>query len=120
MYDCAHAATAPALSGELPAARELFDAALALREEAWSAQWKAAEWMLEARAAANDESVFRVWASAAVTGTRQAELCSQPFTNAVHASLSRRWRDVQDCRRVGERGVLERHKGEQVQILLGQ
>ena len=72
MYDCAHAATARALSGEVPAARELFDEALELREGASSAQWKAAEWMLQARAAANDESVFRAWAGAALTGTRQA------------------------------------------------
>ena len=70
--DLGHLATAYGLSGDLDLARSTFDAALAAREEAASAGWRAPRYLVDARGAADSESGFRTWVSGALTATREA------------------------------------------------
>jgi hypothetical protein len=68
--DEAHLATAYGLTGDMVHAREAFDRALVLREDSPSNEWRALSYLLEARPAAEDEALFRAWATATVSQTR--------------------------------------------------
>jgi hypothetical protein len=67
-----HLGTAYALLGDLVRARAALDAALVAREGARSNAWNALSYLVEARAAADEESSFQQWVGRTLAGTRAA------------------------------------------------